>query len=411
MPALFLVSMSVYCLLTATRLHPRFFPFHILSSSISRGMLVILRSKSNDMKKKVCFVLIAVAALTGCRQQEQQEENVAASFETMTVSKQDITLEQSYPAQIEGRQSVKIIPRVEGYLRQICVKEGQRVKKGQVLFVIDQATYQAEVKAAEANVAVAKAGVETAQLNYDSRRTLHKKNIVSDYDLRTATANLSMAKAQAQQAQAQMQSARTNLSYTVLRSPSDGVVGSLPYRVGDYVGPNMQSGLTTVADTHEMYVYFSLTERDVMSRIARYGSLEKAVAAFPAVSLTLASGDTCAVKGRVESISGVVDSSTGSVSARAVFPNADGRLLSGSTGSVVIPQVMKQVIVIPQTATYEIQDKTYAWRLVHGKAESTIITVLPTSDGTHYVVTSGLNVDDVIVAKGAGYVKEGESVN
>lgn len=411
MPALFLVSMSVYCLLTATRLHPRFFPFHILSSSISRGMLVILRSKSNDMKKKICFVLIAVAALTGCRQQEQQEENVAASFETMTVSKQDITLEQSYPAQIEGRQSVKIIPRVEGYLRQICVKEGQRVKKGQVLFVIDQATYQAEVKAAEANVAVAKAGVETAQLNYDSRQTLHKKSIVSDYDLRSATANLSMAKAQAQQAQAQLQSARTNLSYTVLRSPSDGVVGSLPFRTGDFVGPSTQGGLTTVADAHEMYVYFSLTEREVMSRIARHGSLEKAVAAFPAVSLTLASGDTCAVKGRVESISGVVDSSTGSVSARAVFPNADGRLLSGSTGSVVIPQVMKQVIVIPQTATYEIQDKTYAWRLVHRKAESTIITVLPTSDGTHYVVTSGLAVGDVIVAKGAGYVKEGESVN
>ena len=360
--------------------------------------------------KKMIFILATVLLMAGCRQQEQQEEN-AADFETMTVSKQDITLEQSYPAQIEGRQSVKIIPRVEGYLRQICVKEGQRVKKGQVLFVIDQATYQAEVKAAEANVAVAMAGVETAQLNYDSRQTLHGKNIVSDYDLRTATANLSMAKAQAQQAQAQMQSARTNLSYTVLRSPSDGVVGSLPYRVGDYVGPNLQSGLTTVADTHEMYVYFSLTERDVMSRIAKHGSLDKAVAAFPAVSLTLASGDTCAVKGRVESISGVVDSSTGSVSARAVFPNADGRLLSGSTGSVVIPQVMKQVIVIPQTATYEIQDKTYAWRLVHGKAESTIITVLPTSDGTHYVVTSGLAVGDVIVAKGAGYVKEGESVN
>ena len=341
----------------------------------------------------------------------------------MTVSKQDITLEQSYPAQIEGRQSVKIIPRVEGYLRQICVKEGQRVKKGQVLFVIDQATYQAEVKAAEANVAVAKAGVETAQLNYDSRQTLHQKNVVSDYDLRTATANLAMAKAQAQQAQAQLQSARTNLSYTVLRSPSDGVVGSLPFRIGDFVGPSTQGGLTTVADAHEMYVYFSLTERDVMSRIARHGSLDKAVAAFPAVSLTLANGDTCTVKGFVESISGVVDSSTGSVSARAVFPNADGLLLSGSTGSIVIPNKMKQVIVIPQSATYEIQDKIYAWLLVHGrstsgrllptgrkKAESKIITVLPTSDGKNYVVTGGLAVGDVIVAKGAGYVKEGQEI-
>jgi membrane fusion protein (multidrug efflux system) len=188
------------------------------------------------------------------------------------------------------------------------------------------------------------------------------------------------------------------------------VVGSLPFRTGDFVGPSTQGGLTTVADAHEMYVYFSLTERDVMSRIALHGSLEKAVAAFPPVSLTLASGDTCAVKGRVESISGVVDSSTGSVSARAVFPNTDGLLLSGSTGSIVISNEMKQVIVIPQSATYEIQDKTYAWRIINGKAESTIITVLPTSDGKSYVVTSGLTVGDVIVAKGAGYVKEGQEI-
>ena len=232
------------------------------------------------MKKKVVFLLAAVLMMASCREKGGLDAAEQTSFETMTVSKQDITLEQSYPAQIDGRQSVKIIPRVEGYLRQICVKEGQRVKKGQVLFVIDQATYQAEVKAAEANVAVAKAGVETAQLNYDSRKTLFQKDVVSDYDLRTATANLSMAKAQSQQAQAQLLSARTNLSYTVLRSPSDGVVGSLPFRIGDFVGPSTQSGLTTVADAYEMYVYFSLTERDVMSRIAEHGSLDKAVAVF-----------------------------------------------------------------------------------------------------------------------------------
>ena len=360
--------------------------------------------------KKVVFIFVAALAITGCRQQGAEEEASVTEFETMTVSRQDITLEQSYPAQIEGRQSVKIIPRVEGYLCQVCVKEGQFVRKGQVLFVIDQATYQAEVKAAQANVALARAGVETAQLNYDSRKTLHQKNVVSDYDLSTAASSLSMAKAQAQQAQAQLQSARTNLSYTVLRSPSDGVVGSLPFRIGDFVGPATQGGLTTVADAHEMYVYFSLTERDVMSRIAQYGSLNKAVAAFPLVCLTLASGDTCAVKGRVESISGVVDSSTGSVSARAVFPNADGLLLSGSTGCIVIPNEMRKVIVIPQSATYEIQDKTYAWRIVDGQAQSTIISVLPTFDGKNYVVTNGLSVGDVIIAKGAGYVKEGQEI-
>jgi len=369
-----------------------------------------LQPKIDEKMNKMIFILATALAMAGCRQQGAEEKTPATDFETMTVSKQDITLEQSYPAQIEGRQSIKIIPRVEGYLRQICVKEGQRVKKGQVLFVIDQASYQAEVRAAEANVAVAKAGVETALLNYDSRKTLYQKNVVSDYDLRTATANLAMAKAQSQQAQAQLQSARTNLSYTVLRSPSDGVVGSLPFRVGDFVGPSTQGGLTTIADANEMYVYFSLTERDAMSLIARYGSIDKAVAAFPPVILLTANGDTCTVKGRVESISGVVDSSTGSVSARAVFPNADNHLLSGSTGSIVIPNELKQVIVIPQTATYEIQDKTYAWRIVEGKAESKMISVQPTSDGKNYVVTSGLAVGDIIVAKGAGYVKEGQEI-
>ena len=369
-----------------------------------------MQLKFGDMKKKQLFVLAAVLAMAGCRHQGVQDEAPAKDYETMTVSRQDITLEQSYPAQIEGRQSVKIIPRVEGYLSQICVKEGQRVKKGHVLFVIDQATYQAEVKAAEANVAVAKAGVETAQLNYDSRQMLRQKNIVSDYDLRTATVNLSMSKAQAQQAQAQLQSARTNLSYTVLRSPSDGVVGSLPFRVGDYVGPTMQGALTTVADAQEMYVYFSLTEREVMSRIAEHGSLDKAVSAYPPVSLLTANGDTSSVKGRIESISGVVESGTGAVSARAVFANADGWLLSGSTGRLVIPHTMMQVIVIPQTATYEIQDKVYVYKVVEGKAESALITVLPMNDGQNYVVISGLSVGDVIVAKGAGYVNEGQEI-
>ena len=359
--------------------------------------------------KKMLFVFMAVMTLSGCGQQEQQEYN-SAELETMKVAEQDITLEQNYPAQIEGRQSVKIIPRVEGYLREIRVKEGQSVKKGQVLFVIDQSASVAEVKAAEANVAVAKANAETAQLNYDAKLALKQKKIVSDHDLRTAQASLQMAKAQAKQARAQLESARTNLSYTVLRSPSDGVIGSLPYRTGDYVGPSVQNGLTTVADSHEMYVYFSLSEREVMNQIKQNGSLEKAVSGFPPLRLLTANGDTCCVKGRVESISGVVDRNTGAVSARAVFPNAEGQLLSGSTGRLVMPYQLKQVLVIPQAATFEIQDKIYVYKVVDGKAQATIISVNPINDGTNYVVTKGLSKGDVIVAKGASYVREGQEV-
>jgi membrane fusion protein (multidrug efflux system) len=362
------------------------------------------------MKKKVVFLLAAGLMMAGCQNKGGEDAAEQKSFETMTVSKQDITLTQSFPASVEGRQSVKIIPRVEGYLRQICVKEGQRVKKGQVLFVIDQASYQAEVKAAAANAEVAKANLTKEQLSYDGSKNLHAHNVVSDHDLRTSASNLAMAKAQLQQAQAQLETARTNLSYTVLRSPSDGVVGSLPYRVGDYVSPTIQGALTTVADAKEMYVYFSLTERDVMSRVAEHGSLDKVVKAFPPVALLTANGDTCRVKGRIESISGVVESATGAVSARAVFPNTDGLLLSGSTGRLVIPNTLHQVIVIPQTATYEIQDKIYVYKVVKGRASSAIITVLPMNDGQHYVVTSGLTPGEKIVAKGANYVKEGQEM-
>lgn len=358
--------------------------------------------------KKFILLLVAVLLLAGCRQQEA-EDTAPADFETMTVTKSDLVLEQSYPASIEGRQSVKIIPRVEGYLREVRVKEGQQVRRGQVLFVIDQSAYQAEVKAASANVEVARANLTKEQLNYDGSRGLNEHNVISDHELRTAASSLAMAKAQLRQSEAQLETAHANLSYTVLRSPSDGVVGSLPFRVGDYVGPSHGS-LTTVADSHEMFVYFSLTERDVMDRIARHGSLEKAVSAFPPVALLSANGDTCVVRGRVESISGVVESSTGSVSARAVFPNGDGRLLSGSTGRLVVPYKMHQVIVIPQAATYEIQDKKYVFRVVEGKASSTIITVLPMTDGKNYVVANGLEVGDIIVAKGAGYVKEGQEI-
>lgn len=360
--------------------------------------------------KRILYYTIFVLCVAACGQRVSREESASTEYETMTLSRSDISLEETYPASIEGRQSIRIIPRVEGYLQDIKVKEGQRVKKGQVLFVLDQASYVADEKAARANVEVAKAGVETAQLNYDSRKGLREKNIVSEYDLQTAAAALSLAKAQLQQAEAQWEAARSNLSYTVLRSPSDGVAGSLPYRKGDYVGPTTQEGLTTVADNGEMYVYFSMTERDIMRRIEESGSMEKMIASFPAVSLQTAGGETYPLQGRLESVSGVVDRSTGALSARAVFPNPDGRLLSGSTGRLLIPQAMKQVIVIPQSATYEIQDKVYAFKVTDGKAQSVIINVLPVSDGRNYVVTGGLDEGEIIVSKGASYVKEGQQI-
>lgn len=250
------------------------------------------------MKQNPFYVLM-ILLLAACGQQGDGNGESASGYETMTVKRSDITLEQTYPASIEGRQSIRIIPRVDGYLSEIRIKEGQRVRKGQVLFVIDQATYRAEEKAAKANVEVARAGVESAQLTYDSRKQLREKEIVSEYDLRSAQTQLDLAKAQLAQAQAQWESARSNLSYTVLTSPSDGVVGSLTYRNGDFVGPSTQDGLTTVADNAQMYVYFSLTEKDAMTRMEEFGSMEKMIASFPSVSLQTQGGATYQLEGRL----------------------------------------------------------------------------------------------------------------
>lgn len=360
------------------------------------------------MTKKI-FIIVTMMALMSCHQ--NTDEPTTSDFETMTVTASDISFEQTYPAAIEGRQSVKIIPRVEGYLREVRVREGQRVHSGDILFVIDQSSYQAELKVAEANVAVAKAGVDNAKHAYDGRKGLHDKNIVSDFDLQSAANELATAQAHYQQALAGLETARTNLSYTILRSPSDGVVGSLPYRVGDYVSPSMSDGLTVVADNSEMYVYFSLSERDLMSRIDRYGTLDSTVAAIPAVTLVLTDGSRYAEHGRVVSLSGVVESSTGAVSARAVFPNPSGRLLSGGTGSLAIPSELKQSLVIPRSATYEIQDKVFVYKVEGGRARQTIVTIIPIPDGKRCVVSSGLSSGDTIVARGASYVKEGQPIN
>lgn len=360
--------------------------------------------------KNVIWILALSFVMAGCKGKGNQEESGAA-FKTLIVSRSNLQLSQDYPASIEGRQSIRIIPRIEGYLQNVHIKEGQRVKRGQTLFTIDQAPYRAEVTAAEANVAVAEANVAEAQLNYDSRQRLHNKDIVSDYELQSASARLKMAQAGLLQSKARLETARNNLSYTVLKSPSDGIVGSLPYRAGDYVSPSMQGELTYIADNSEMYVYFSLTERNVMNRMQEQGSFDKVVTAFPLVSLQLSNGEIYPLKGKVESISGIVEGNTGALSARAVFTNPDGVLLSGSTGRLVVTEEHEQSIVIPQTATYEILNKIYVYKVVHGLAQSAIIEVAPTSDGLNYVVTRGLSEGDVIVAEGAGYVREGMEID
>ena len=331
-------------------------------------------------------------------------------YAVQTIATTDREIPTNYSATIRGRQDIDIYPQVSGTIWQLCVTEGQNVSKGQTLFIIDQVPYKAALQTAEANVAAAEASVATAQLTYDSKKELFARNVVSQFDLSTAENNLLTAKAQLAQAEAQQVSAANNLSYTVVKAPSNGVVGTLPYRVGALVSASMPQPLTTVSDNSTMYVYFSMTENQLLSLTRRYGSIAETLKNMPDVQLQLNDGSMYDLSGRVESISGVIDTSTGSVSLRAAFPNPDGLLHSGGSGNVILTSTFKDCIVVPQAATFELQDKVYVYKLADGKAASAMIGVEKISDGKEYIVTSGLVPGDVIVAEGVGLMREGTPI-
>ena len=359
-----------------------------------------------------CFYLgVASVMLSSCGGQDQQQQMEQAPAETvcdvLKIEKTTCQTNDQYSASIRGKQDIDIMPQVSGNLVKLCVKEGQHVKNGQVLFVIDQVAFKAAVATAEANVAAAKAGVATAQLTYDSKKELRAKDIISDFDLQQANNQLLSAKAALAQAEAQRVNACNSLSYTEVKSPSDGVVGTLPFRVGSLVSPSMPTPLTTVSDNSQMYVYFSMTEKQMLELVRQYGSKEKAIASMPALKLILSDGSEYSEKGKIETISGVIDASTGCASFRAVFPNRGGLLSTGGSGNVVIPASHKDAIVIPQSATFEIQDKKYVYKVVGGKAVSTIVDVIGTDDGCNYIVVSGLKEGESIVAEGVGMMREG----
>ena len=340
----------------------------------------------------------------------QTEDAVQTGYSTMKVSTADKELTTSYSASIRGRQDINIYPQVSGTIQELCVSEGETVRAGQTLFVIDQVPYKAALNTAEANVKAAEAALASAELKYESNRQLYERKVVSDYTLKTAENEYLTAQAQLAQMQAQQVNAANNLSYTVVKSPCDGVVGTLPYRVGALVSSAMATPLTTVSDNSSMYVYFSMTENQLLSLIRQYGSVDEALAEMPEINLRLNDGSTYGEKGRIESISGVIDTQTGTVSVRAVFPNKSRLLFSGSSGNVLIPSVYEGCIVIPQEATVRYQDKVLVYKVVDGKAVSALVTVADVDDGREYIVEDGLSVGDEIVAKGAGLLRDGMQV-
>lgn len=329
------------------------------------------------------------------------------NYKTMEVSRGTRTLSQSYTAVINGRQSVEIRPQVSGTITQVCIAEGAQVKKGQTLVIIDQVPYKAALETAIANVKSAEASVATARLTADSKEQLFKENVVSAFDLQTARNSLLQAEATLAQAKAEEVNARNNLSYTEVKSPVNGVSGMLPYRVGALVDASISTPLTTVSDDTEMYVYFSMTESQVLSLVRQYKTLDEALKQMPEVELKLSDGLIYEHKGRIDAISGTIDTSTGAVSLRATFPNPEHMLRNGGSGTVVFPYIKENVLIIPQEATFEIQDKIFVYKVVDGKATSSQVTVFPVNNGKEYIVENGLEEGETIIAEGAGLVQEG----
>jgi membrane fusion protein (multidrug efflux system) len=365
-----------------------------------------MTTKKSMMKQVITVICSAVLAACGNAPAVQNQ----SEYQVMDITISDKELQTTYSAAIRGRQDIDIYPQVSGTLTRLCVEEGQTVRKGQILFIIDQVPYIAALRTAEANVEAAKAAVATSQLTYESKRELYAQKVVSEFDLKTSYNSLLSAKAQLAQAEAQRINAANNLSYTEVKSPADGVVGILPYRVGTLVSSGMPKPLTTVSDNSDMYVYFSMTENQMLELTRRYGSKDKALAEMPAVSLQLNDRSTYAQEGKIETISGVIDTSTGAVSLRAVFPNKEGLLTSGGSGNIIIPVKKENCIVIPQAATYEVQDKVFVYKVVDGKAQSAPVQVTRVNGGQEYIVENGLQAGDVIVVEGVGLLREGAPI-
>ena len=363
------------------------------------------------MKQTNLIAILLMFALVGCVEKKNEATDAKTTFDLMTVEQEDAVVNTSYSASIRGKQDIAIYPQVSGYLSQIKVKEGAQVKKDQVLFVIDQAPYQAALQSAKAGVIVAEASVASAQLNYDNSLELKERKIVSDAELLNAQIKLEGAKAQLALAKSQQTSAQVNLDFTVIKSPADGVVGSFPYRQGTLVSPGLPQSLTVVSNNSEMYVYFSMSEPHILNMIDKYGSLDSLRDQMPHVALELNNGKVYDKKGKVESISGVIDARTGSISMRAVFPNDDKKLLSGGAGNIILENSYTDVILVPKAATYEIQDRVCVFKVEDNKTVSTIIDVEKGPSDKVFIVKSGLEVGDVIIAKGAGLVRPGMPVN
>ena len=366
------------------------------------------------MKKNKLMLIFALAAiLVSCGGSKKQGKPDFGDdqYAVRTIQTQPTELQTTYPAIIKGVQDVEIRPKVSGFITRLCVHEGQVVRAGQLLFVIDNVTYAAAARQARAAVNSAKAQLNTSRLTYNNNLKLFKNNVIGSYELQSAKNSLESAMASLAQAEASYVSAKQNLDFCYVTSPANGVVGDLPYKVGALVSASSQEPLTRVSNISTMQVYFSMTEKDLLEMTKTAGGLHAAIKDYPPVKLQVADGTIYDHNGRVATVSGVIDQTTGSVSIRADFVNPEHLLKSGGSGSIVVPHTNTNAIIIPQDAVADVQDKHFVYIVGEGnKVKYTAVTVDANNDGNNYIITSGLRPGDRIVVKGISSLTDGMKI-
>ena len=365
--------------------------------------------KKNVLTWAVALTTVTVG-LVSCGLDMPKETQ--SSFETMTVEKSDIELPYKFSAKMKGQNDVTVTPQVSGQLMKICVTEGQQVKKGQTLFIIDQRNAQLELEAAQANLQAALAQENSAKLEFESNKNLFDKKIVSSYMLNNSENAYKQAQAAVAQARSAVNRAKVNLGFCTITASVSGVIGEIPVRAGDQVSPATQ--LTILSGNTSMYAEISVTEAIIESMVkegVKASDVDDHIAQLPAATFIMKNGTEYPHKGRVVSLTGVVNSETGSLTSKVSFPNPDGHLYSGIQGTIVMPFAEKDVIVIPQYAVVRLQDKSQVYVV---KADSTAtaveVTTTDTGNGKDFIITSGLNEGDKIVTTGANNVTEGMKV-
>ena len=363
------------------------------------------------MKRNRIFLFSAIAAVLVSCGKKGGMDFVDNEFPVETVKSQNASMQTTYPATFKGIQDVEIRPKVAGFITRVCVREGQAVSAGQLLFVIDNATYQASVRQAQAAVNTASAQCNTVKMAYDNSVKLRENNVIGDFELNSAKNNYESAKSQLAQARAALASAKEMLGFCYVKSPTAGVVGTLPYKEGAMVSASSMPALTTVSNISTIEAYFSMTEKDVLSMTKAAGTMQAAINTYPDLKLQLADGTMYSETGRLVKASGVIDAATGSVQMIARFPNPQRLLKSGASGAIVVPRSDNNAIIIPQNAATQVQDKIFVYVLgKDNKVKYTEIKVDPQNDGKNYVVLSGLKAGDRYVTNGTTKLTDGMEI-